>query len=282
MAEVSKLVDVTRCVGCRGCMVACKEWYELPGEWQQARFEGGYESARGTLGYHRWVNVQFYELPDRGQEPPGWFFRKHQCMHCGEPACVAACPVDALYPTPEGVINLDQDACIGCRYCESACPFGIPQYEPERRKVSKCIMCYDRILEGLEPICVKTCPGGALMFGDRGRIMAEAEARLATVAARFPEARIYSPAGVGGTRSVYLLPGPPELFGLPVGPQVPASVTFWQTVAKPLGTAAVGAALATTAVAAVIQRRMNGGDKGAGGGRGDPSGQRDRAAGEGE
>ncbi|BDG61174.1 4Fe-4S dicluster domain-containing protein [Caldinitratiruptor microaerophilus] len=263
MAEVTKLVDVTRCVGCRGCVVACKEWYDLPGEWQGARFEGSYQHAGGSLGYNRWVNVQFYEVARDDGQPPTWFFRKHQCLHCGEPPCVAVCPVDALERTESGAVNLDQDVCIGCRYCESACPFGVPKYSAAERKVSKCILCYDRITNGMEPICVKTCPTGALVFGEREQVLAEAKARLEAVRDEFPDAQIYDPPGVGGTRVVYLLPGPPEAYGLPANPRVPASVTVWQSVTKPVGGVAVGASLAASVVAFVIQRRMNGsGDDG--------------------
>ena len=105
-------------------------------------------------------------------------------MHCWQPACVSACPVGALKKTDEGPVVYNEDRCIGCRYCMVACPFDVPTFTWDRgllegAVIRKCSFCVDRLGSGLEPACAKTCPPGALTFGERDELIAEAQARIA-------------------------------------------------------------------------------------------------------
>lgn len=139
-------VDIERCIGCRACEVACKQWNELDvgPRWRRVTaFEGG-----------------IYPHPFR-------YTVSLACNHCEHPACLAACPIDGaiIKRGQDGVVLINQAKCIGCRRCEWACPYGAPQFNPELGIVSKCHFCLDRQAEGLEPACVETCPAKALDWG---------------------------------------------------------------------------------------------------------------------
>ena len=92
--------------------------------------------------------------------------RKDQCMHCEDPGCLRACPADgAIVQYSNGIVDFQQDNCIGCQYCVAGCPFDIPKFNPGTKKVYKCTLCSDRVGQGLEPACIKSCPTGCLKFG---------------------------------------------------------------------------------------------------------------------
>ncbi len=199
------LVDLRKCIGCRGCQVACKQWNELSAEHTTQR--GTYENPPDLSG-STWTVVKFREIGENGTLK--WLFSKWQCMHCLQPTCVTVCPTEALYKTEEGPVLYDEGRCIGCRYCVTACPFSVPRFDwEERRIVTKCTMCMDRIANGLEPACVKTCPTGALSFSEREAIIAKAnevEARGASV---------YGRDEVGGTSWIYISDVPFDELGFP-------------------------------------------------------------------
>lgn len=234
------LIDITKCVGCKGCEVACKEWYQLPAEIETGFI--GYQSHK-DLSYNRYTHVKFFER-ELEDGTLAWNFRKAQCMHCAEPACVAVCPTDALTQTEEGIVNFEWEACIGCRYCETACPFDIPKYSEKDNKVDKCTLCFDRVGHGEEPACAKTCPTRAIRFGEREEMLAYGARLVSEYKAAGKTAMLYNPAGVGGTHVVYVLPTEnPEEFDLPADPKVPAQVNLWQGVLKPAGEFLVGASI---------------------------------------
>jgi len=106
-----------------------------------------------------------------------WSFATVRCMHCLNPQCVEVCPAKAITKYDDGPVVIDQEKCVGCRYCVSACPFNVPRIDPDDGKAYKCNMCMDRIKEGLKPSCVKACPTEALQFGDRDTMLAVARAR---------------------------------------------------------------------------------------------------------
>lgn len=198
---VAMLVDTTRCVGCRGCQVACKSWNGLePGR-------SGFSDTFGNptrLDANNYTRVLFREVsaPDGSLK---WSFVKRQCMHCLEPACASACPVGALQKTAEGPVVYRDEKCIGCRYCMVACPFQVPKYEWSSTAplVRKCTFCTDRQSAGGKPACVSTCPTGALSFGEREELLALAHRRIATEPGRYhPE--VYGERTVGGTGVLYL------------------------------------------------------------------------------
>jgi len=196
----SVLVDLTRCTGCRGCQVACKAWNERSA--RETVQTGSYENPP-ALSSDCYTRIRFNEGEDKGS--PVWSFVKEQCLHCKEPACVSACPVGALVKSPEGPVKYVFDRCIGCRYCMVACPFEIPKYEWENTNpwVQKCTFCSERIKDGMEPACIKTCPTETMFYGDEGQVMAEAKKRLGAGKDKYVQ-QIYGEQEVGGTAWVYI------------------------------------------------------------------------------
>jgi formate dehydrogenase iron-sulfur subunit len=130
---------------------------------------------------------------------------RKQCRHCLEPACASACPVGALHATPEGPVVYDDDKCLGCRYCMMACPYGIPRYDWDRQVpyVRKCIMCYDRIKDGLQPACTSACPKEATIFGDRDKLLELAHQRIKDNPDKYLH-HVWGEKEAGGTSVLYI------------------------------------------------------------------------------
>ena len=215
------LYDATKCIGCRACQVACKQWNELPTE---VTTNGGTYENPPQLSAYTFTKIRFNEVDD----DDGKFhfvFTKLQCMHCEHPACVTACPVGALQKTPDGPVIYDDNKCFGCRYCMVACPFGIPNFEWDKPLpwIRKCTFCADRQGGGLEPACVTTCPTGALKFGDREELIIEARERITASSDKYVN-HIYGEKEVGGTSWLYLSPVPFEKLGLPTLGSEPVTV----------------------------------------------------------
>jgi len=213
------LIDTSKCIGCRACQVACKQWHELPGEHTEQR--GTYENPP-ELSASTWTRVLFFE--DYGE----WLFRKHQCMHCAEASCVKVCPTGAAHK--EGPFTIiDQEWCIGCGYCVEACPFGAVHREPPRGTAQKCVFCIDRVTNGLKPACATACPTGAIQFGERGDLIAYAHRRVAElVASGYSQARLYGEKELGGLAQMYILIKPPSEVGLPEEPRVATTTVLAQ------------------------------------------------------
>ena len=182
MGKKAVLVDVSKCIGCRGCQVACKQWNGLPME--KTVNTGSYQNPP-DLSAITYTLVRFKENPAAGKMV--WTFFKDQCRHCVEPACVSACLVGALQKTPEGPVIYDSDRCMGCRYCMMSCPYGIPRYtwEDPVPYIRKCDMCYDRVKEGRQPACVEACPEKATIFGQRDALIKEAHDRIGNNPGRY-------------------------------------------------------------------------------------------------
>ncbi len=200
------LYDANKCIGCRACQVACKQWNELPAV--ETTNEGIYENPPKMSAY-TFTKIRFTELDDDGKFR--WVFAKLQCMHCEHPGCVEACIVGALEKTEDGPVTYDDRKCIGCRYCQVACPFGVPNFEWDKPIpwIRKCTFCADRQSGGLKPACVTTCPSGALKFGERDELIAEARGRIAAAPDRYVD-YIYGEKEAGGTSWMYLSPVPFE------------------------------------------------------------------------
>ena len=162
-------------------------------------------------------------------------------MHCADPGCLRACPADgAIVQYTNGIVDFNQEHCIGCQYCVSGCPFNIPKFNSSTKKVFKCTLCSDRVGSGLEPACIKACPTGCLHFGTKSEMKELAEARATQLREQsgFMDAGVYDPASIGGTHVIYVLHDAkhPELYGgLPADPQIPFSYTYWKWLAKPIG-----------------------------------------------
>jgi formate dehydrogenase iron-sulfur subunit len=162
------------------------------------------------------------------------------CWHCLEPTCVSVCPVGALSKTADGPVVYDAELCIGCRYCIMACPFGVPKYQWDRAVpvVGKCVLCPDRVREGLPAACAAVCPTGATMFGAREDLLREARSRIE----RSPDR--YGAEEAGGTSVLMLSSVPFAKLGLPVDlPRQPLPLLTWRVLARVPDFAVLAAAL---------------------------------------
>jgi formate dehydrogenase beta subunit len=238
---VCKLIDTTTCIGCKACEVACLEWNGYP--FRETVFDNSYQTMPETA-WNYWNLIKFNEVEDLDGNV-SLLMRKDQCMHCAEPGCLAACPADgAIVQYSNGIVDFQQDHCIGCGYCVNGCPFNIPKFNPGAKKMFKCTLCVDRVTVGLEPACIKSCPTGCLHFGtkDDMKDLAESRARQLREHYGFAKAGVYDPPGVGGTGVIYVLHDAtnPEAYGnLPKDPQIPWVVRLWKSPAKWFGNLAM-------------------------------------------
>ncbi|QJD30609.1 formate dehydrogenase subunit beta [Methylococcus geothermalis] len=243
--EVAKLIDVTKCIGCKACQSACQEWNDLREE--VGINEGSYQNPH-DLTANSWTLMRFAETEENGTLE--WLIRKDGCMHCADPGCLKACPSPgAIIQYSNGIVDFHEENCIGCGYCIAGCPFDIPRLSNKDGKVYKCTLCSDRVSVGLEPACIKACPTQALVFGSKEDMIEHANERIADLKERgFDHAGLYDPAGVGGTHVMYVLhhADKPQLYNdLPKDPAISPTVGLWKGIFKPLATAA----LAFTALA---------------------------------
>ncbi|MFH1609296.1 MAG: 4Fe-4S dicluster domain-containing protein [Candidatus Bipolaricaulota bacterium] len=238
MPEVAKLVDLSRCTGCKGCEVACKVWNELSVE-PTTNF-GSYQSHK-DLSPTTWLLLRFAEIDVEGQVR--WLIRGDACHHCQEPACLLNCPAPgAIIQYENGAVVYREESCIGCGTCVAVCPFRIPRLDPEAAKARKCSFCIDRIEGGLEPACAKTCPSGAISFGTRDDMLSLGRERVSGLEGRgLASAVLYDPPGVGGSHMIFLVPFGEHLadYGLPADPQVISGARSllrdWASVGAGLG-----------------------------------------------
>lgn len=242
--EVAKLIDVSRCIGCKACQVACMEWNDLRDV--IGKNNGSYDNPP-DLSDQSWTVMRFAEV----EPTPGrfeWLIRKDGCMHCTDPGCLKSCPAPgAIIQYSNGIVDFHQEYCVGCGYCIIGCPFNIPRLSPKDGKAYKCTLCSDRVAVSLEPACAKACPTGAIMFGSKEDMLIHADGRIADLKERnYPQAGIYDPPGVGGTHVFYVLQHAdrPGLYkGLAKDPGVSPLVVLWKDIAKTLMNIGLGAAV---------------------------------------
>ncbi|CRK82571.1 4Fe-4S dicluster domain-containing protein [Neobacillus massiliamazoniensis] len=265
MTEYVKYVDVTKCDGCRACMVACKNWNDLPAE--NTEFLGSVQSHKKVTA-DTWNVLQYIEH-ENGKGNLEYLFRHSSCFHCHDAACEKVCPEDAISHTKYGSVVIDHDKCIGCGYCVQNCPFeviSLKEYKDKNgstyRKSQKCTLCTDRLDEGLQPACVTTCHTGTMEFGDKTAMINKAEQRVREIKSRFPNAQVYNPSGVGGTNTIYVLAEKPSVYGLPESPKVPTSAVAWKDYAQPIGKLMLGATTMAVVGAFVTNRLFNKAGKG--------------------
>jgi formate dehydrogenase iron-sulfur subunit len=229
MAEKAILIDTSKCIACKGCQIACKQWNELDAG-KPEFFSGtdGYENPT-DLSYITYNLIKFH-LTEKTNGDPDWLFRKYQCMHCTEAACLASCPVDTIKRADNGFVYIDQTGCIGCGTCVSVCPFGIPKLstaeeeEDGSPKSYKCWGCQDRIDAGKEPACVHTCAPDAATYGDWNDKRDDALARRdELIAAGFADANVYGIDELGGLHYIYVLLKDPSFYGLPSAAELSSS-----------------------------------------------------------
>jgi formate dehydrogenase iron-sulfur subunit len=236
--EVAKLIDTTKCIGCKACQVACMEWNDLRDD--IGSNVGVYDNP-ADLTDRSWTVMRFaeYENPKGDLE---WLIRKDGCMHCADPGCLKACPSPgAIVQYSNGIVDFHEENCIGCGYCVTGCPFDVPRISKRDKKAYKCTLCSDRVAVGLEPACIKSCPTGALVFGTKEDMQQHAAERIVDLKSRgFKHAGLYDPAGVGGTHVMYVLhhADQPQLYsGLAPDPHISLLVRAWKGRSKPVALA---------------------------------------------
>ena len=149
--------NVSRCSGCMACIVACLDQQDPSGDCRTFR-----HVTRLEKGRYPSVSISFISLP---------------CLHCGDAPCVMVCPTGALFKREQdGIVDVNQDLCVGCHSCALVCPFGAPQF-PEGGKMSKCNFCIDRVEHHMEPACVRVCPTRAIGFGPMEKLAEQKAAK---------------------------------------------------------------------------------------------------------
>jgi Fe-S-cluster-containing dehydrogenase component len=256
-SQLSMLYDATKCVGCKACMAACKRVNTATGAlaFEQAPFDPDaiWDAPKDLSGDTRTV------IKLGRQDAAHWSYIKYSCMHCQKPSCVSVCPVKAMNKDPEtGIIYYKKNTCIGCRYCQIACPFNIPKFQWNRSipQIVKCDFCRETNLKekGI-PACVEVCPTGALSYGKRAAMLQEAHRRLEQNPKRYVP-HVFGEEEVGGTNYLYVAGVPFDSLGLPKLPDhAPAELSekIQHTIYK--GCIAPVALFAALCVAAVRNQK---------------------------
>jgi formate dehydrogenase iron-sulfur subunit len=219
------LIDATRCIDCRSCLVACSVQNNV--------------SMKHTRIWIKDTGVTG-EYPDLKH-----FTAPYHCMHCVDPSCVSACTVGALKQNEDGIVTYDNARCIGCRYCMYACPFEVPHFQWEQpfALIVKCDLCVSRLEEGQEqPACAATCPTQAIQFGTREAMLNLAHERISNEPHRYID-HVYGEYENGGTSTFYISSVSFEQLGFPaaIGQQSPAE---FNRLATEIGTPVIAASVA--------------------------------------
>lgn len=237
--ELTILYDTSKCIGCRACQEACREWNSTT---PQVDPNGLYDTPSELSG-ETWTLIKL------AKPEFDWPFINHQCMHCTDAACVMVCPTGALFHDENRFVGVDQERCNGCGYCTQFCPFGVPgltgvDLVSGEAKAAKCTFCQDRVHQGIGgPFCAERCPTGALIWGKREDLLGQAQARVSDLKSQgFDGAGLYGEKEAGGLHRLSILLDEPAAYGLPANPQPPITFsTVWQKAIQPLGEIAVGA-----------------------------------------
>lgn len=159
-------VDTSRCIGCCACMRACRAENDVPEGCFRTWIERYRVRADGEVLVDAAARDDYVFQPEPVEDPVKAFFVPKLCNHCEKSVCSQVCPVGATYDTPDGVVLVDPQRCIGCGYCVQACPYGTRFISPQSHCADKCTLCYHRITHGQPPACVLACPKGVRIFGD--------------------------------------------------------------------------------------------------------------------
>lgn len=228
------LYDSSRCVGCRACQNACKQWNSLPAE--SIGYGGIYDNPR-SLAAQTWTLIKARDITFNGKKD--LLLCKYQCMHCTEAACVRVCPTHALTYHPLGFISYDEDICSGCGYCTQFCPFQVPKLSGNTltgiQKMQKCTFCQDRVSQGRQTACAEACPTGAILYGNRDELVSEGKKRVSLIKNIYPNARLYGENELGGLHVLNVLKESPTIYQYTEYPQVPSATSAWKDAIQPIG-----------------------------------------------
>ena len=222
---VGMLYDATRCIGCKTCVVACTAANGLTPDIRGDQLH----QAPSDLNNYTKTIIKLYK-PEDGSE---FSFVKQQCMHCIDPACAAACMFGGLKKDAKsGVVTWNGSVCVGCRYCEVACPYNVPKFRWEgfNPEIVKCEFCKERLASGKEPACTAVCPKKAVIFGSREGLLKEAKLRIAANPGKYYEDRVFGEHEGGGTQVLYLSHVAFDKLGLPqlANDSIPHEYLKWQ------------------------------------------------------
>lgn len=223
MQRKAILIDITKCIGCQQCVIACKTQNNLP-DTEETR-----------------LSVTAYTIVEERYD----HYVRRLCMHCNEPTCVSVCPVGAFEKTLTGAVIYHAEKCIGCRYCMMACPFQVPRYEWHATNpvVQKCNMCADRVKEGKIPACAEACEVGATVFGNYYQILKLAHQTIESEPDKYVQ-HIYGEKEVGGTSLFYISDVPFEKLGFKKNlGTLPLPKLTWQALSKIPSVVLVGGTL---------------------------------------
>ncbi|MCL2504040.1 MAG: 4Fe-4S dicluster domain-containing protein [Coriobacteriia bacterium] len=237
--EIAILFDASKCSGCKGCQVNCKQWNQLPAplDYSKTPFSGSLENPIQNDG-DTWLRIRIADVePSPGTV--GIAMGRDACKHCAEAPCVSICPSGACHKEDNGSTVIDAGKCIGCKYCVAACPFKVP-HSGRDGKSKKCWLCQDRLQNDRAPACVSTCPTGALQFGSRDEMVTAAKERAAAIKDRFPSAVVYGIDEMGGLGVISVLPHGAEAHGEPKDPQVPLLTKVERYIPPIMGIGALG------------------------------------------
>lgn len=182
----SMIMDTSRCTGCRGCQIACKQWNQLPAS--ETRQTGSYQNPP-DMDFNTYKVVRFSEGKHEDGKPY-WYFWSDMCRHCINPPCLSGAVGDEMIHDDDtgAVVYTEGTSASDFEMAREACPYDIPRQNPETKVMSKCRMCFDRIKDGLTPACALSCPTGAIVYGDREEIMEKVNRRVELLKKKYPKA----------------------------------------------------------------------------------------------
>jgi len=207
MSGYSILVDTSKCTACRGCQIACKQWNQLPAT--ETKNLGTHQNPQ-DLSSATYKLVRFAEGAN-GNGKPYWYFFTEQCRHCLAPGCMGSAEKDEIVQDEKTGAVIFTPATKDLKYetVREDCPYDIPRQDPKTRALQKCTLCNDRLTNGIIPACVKSCPTGAMTFGERDEILAACKKRVEELKGKFPGATALNPEDV---RVIYIVKDDPKKF----------------------------------------------------------------------
>jgi formate dehydrogenase iron-sulfur subunit len=211
MPGYSILVDTSKCMACKACQIACKQWGELPGT--ETTNLGTYQNPQ-DLSAATYKVVRFREGVTSDSGKPYWYFFSEQCRHCLTPGCMGSAENDEIIQDERtgAVIFTPKTKNLKYDTVREDCPYDIPRQDPKTRELKKCTLCNDRLTSGMMPACVKSCSTGDMTFGERDKVLEACKKRVENLRKTFPNAMAINPEDV---RVIYIVKDDPKRYWKP-------------------------------------------------------------------